>query len=249
MTGNRNSGIGLHFLSMCVIPILFLSFTFFICNSTERTEQKKDFVNNTTKNIKPDTITLQNLTAKQKKILAGAKKCLEEKFNYDMTMAYVALNYKDGSNTGKLVCPNGDLDPKTGVCVEVTIRALRYAGIVDLQEAIHDDIKNNFDKYPMSRWSAKTTDVNIDHRRVPNQLVWFKRNWKEIDVSSNDWQPGDIVVWDMDKDSWGDHIGIISDKNTDGKIFVIHNFPSPGYVAEEDVLNRWKIIGHFRVKE
>jgi uncharacterized protein YijF (DUF1287 family) len=166
-----------------------------------------------------------------------------------MTMAYVALNYKDGINTGKLVYPGGDLAPTTGVCVEVTIRALRCAGIVDLQEAMHIDIQNNFDKYPMSRWSAKTTDVNIDHRRVPNQLVWLRRNWKEIPAGSGDWQPGDIVVWDMDKDSWGDHIGIISDRIEDEKIFVIHNFPSPGYVAEEDVLNRWKIIGHFRVKE
>jgi|SRR5947207_4147380 len=101
----------------------------------------------------------------------------------------------------------------------------------------------------MSRWSAKTTDINIDHRRVPNQLVWFRRSWKEIPESSSDWQPGDIVFWDMDKDSWGDHIGIISDKTENGKPFVIHNFPSPGYVAEENVLNRWKIIGHFRVRE
>jgi len=33
------------------------------------------------------------------------------------------------------------------------------------------------------------------------------------------------------------------------RYMVIHNFPSPGYVAEEDVLNRWEIIGVFRVKE
>jgi len=52
----------------------------------------------------------------------------------------------------------------------------------------------------------------------------------------------------MDKDSWGDHIGIISDKFVDGNPYLIHNFPSPGYVAEENVLNHWKIIGHFRVK-
>jgi uncharacterized protein YijF (DUF1287 family) len=29
---------------------------------------------------------------------------------------------------------------------------------------------------------------------------------------------------------------------------LIHNFPDPGYVAEEDVLNEWTIIGHYRVK-
>jgi uncharacterized protein YijF (DUF1287 family) len=102
---------------------------------------------------------------------------------------------------------------------------------------MHEDIKNNWDKYPMSRWEARQPDANI----------WFKRNW--IEISSNDYQPGDIVVWDMDHDSWGDHIGMISDKTESGRPFMIHNFPSPGYVAEEDVLNRWKIIGHFRVKE
>jgi len=60
----------------------------------------------------------------------------------------------------------------------------------------------------------------------------------------------------MNGDSWADHIGIISDNLTPNlpkeegeRYMVIHNFPSPGYVAEEDVLNRWEIIGVFRVKE
>jgi len=134
--------------SYVYLLILFLSGTFFICNTNENSEIKKDSITQTTKNINPDTNTFKNLTDKQKKILAGAKKCLEEKFSYDMTMAYVALNYKDGLNTGKLVYPDGDLSPSLGVCVEVTIRALRYAGAVDLQEAMHKDIQNNFDKYP-----------------------------------------------------------------------------------------------------
>jgi len=57
------------------------------------------------------------------------------------------------------------------------------------------------------------------------------------------------VVWDMNGDSWGDHIGIFSDSySRDKNLKIIHNFPSPGYAAEEDVLYRWKILGVFRVK-
>jgi len=136
-----------------------------------------------------------------------------------------------------------------GVCTDVTIRALRWGGVCDLQEEIHNDLKSTWNDYTMSRWDAKKPDTNIDHRRVPNQLIWFGKYWKEIKDSV--YQPGDIVVWDMNGDSWADHIGIISDKYTpegEGTLMIIHNFPSPGYVAEEDVLGRWKIAGVFRVK-
>ncbi len=187
------------------------------------------------------------LSENQKKVLEGAKKCLADRFNYDSEMAYHVLEYKDGKFVGGKVFPNGDLDPSLGVCTEVTIRALRYGNIADLQEAIYNDLKSSWSDYPMKRWNAKKPDTNIDHRRVPNQLVWFKKYWQEL--STNDWQPGDVVVWDMDSDGWSDHIGIISDKFVDGVPYVIHNFPSPGYVAEENVLNRWEISGHFMVKD
>lgn len=223
--------------------IIFISSNFICSVNKEHIEQV------TPPNNKKDTIQASKLTEPQKKILEGAKKCLHDKFSYDMQMAYHSLSYKDGVNTGKSVYPNGDLEPGSGVCVEVTIRALRYAGVGDLQQLIHEDLKAHWSDYPMSRWDAKTLDANIDHRRVPNQFIWFKKYWKEISPGKNDWQPGDVVIWDMDADSWGDHIGIISDAQTpEGQPKLIHNFPSPGYVAEEDVLNRWKIIGHFRVK-
>jgi uncharacterized protein YijF (DUF1287 family) len=186
-----------------------------------------------------------NLSVNQKKTLEGAKKCLRDAFKYDKGMSYRVLEYENGEYTGAKVFPGGDLEPGLGVCTEVTIRALRYGNIADLQEAIHDDLKASWNDYPMKRWKAKKPDSNIDHRRVPNQLVWFRKHWQELNRS--DWQPGDIVVWDMDSDGWGDHIGIVSDRFIDGTPCVIHNFPEPGYVAEENVLNRWEIIGHFRV--
>ncbi|RPI19317.1 MAG: DUF1287 domain-containing protein [Ignavibacteriae bacterium] len=164
-----------------------------------------------------------------------------------MGQAYHVLTYLNGENTGSPVFPNGDLEPNLGVCTDVTIRALRFGGVVDLQEVIYNDIKSNQSDYPMKRWNAKKPDKNIDHRRVPNQMIWFSKNWNTI--TDDDYQPGDIVAWDMNEDSWGDHIGIVSDKFSEDKIYLVHNFPSPGYVAEEDVLNRWKIISHYRIKE
>lgn len=201
-----------------------------------------DFKSDNTK----DSVYNFALTENQKKVLEGAKKCLADGFVYDNEMAYHVLEYKNGEYIGGKVFPGGDLDPKLGVCTDVTIRALRYGNIVDLQEAIYNDIKSSWSSYPMKRWGAKKPDTNIDHRRVPNQLVWFKRFWQELDYT--DWQPGDVVVWDMNSDSWGDHIGIISNKYDGDKPYIIHNFPDPGYVAEETVLNEWIIIGHFRIK-
>ena len=202
-------------------------------------------------NNKLDSLKTFNLSENQKKVLAGAKKCLEAKFSYDTEMAYHVLKYRDGEFTGAKVYPNGDLDPSIGVCTDVTIRALRWGGVCDLQEKIHEDIKANWNDYPMSRWDAKKPDPNIDHRRVPNQLVWLKKNWQEI--TDGKYEPGDIVIWDMNGDGWTDHLGIISDvplpfgEGWGGA--VIHNYPSPGYVAEEDVFNRWEITGVFRVKD
>lgn len=196
---------------------------------------------------KSDSTQTSKLTENQKKVLAGAKKCLEAKFSYDISMGYYVLTYKDGVNTGSKVFPGGDMDPAMGVCTEVTIRALRWGGICDLQEEIYNDLKVNFSGYPMSRWGAKKPDPNIDQRRVPNQMVWFEKHWNAI--SGNEYQPGDVVAWDMNGDRWGDHIGIISDVLTsEGIPKLIHNFPDPGYVAEEDVLGRWEIIGHYRIK-
>ena len=228
-----------------IILYFFITIFFLFCCS------KKELHNSVETKNKKDSVVSFSLTENQKKVLAGAKKCLEAGFKYDNQMAYHVLKYRDGELTGAKVYPNGDLDPSLGVCTDVTIRALRWGGVCDLQEVIHEDIISNFSDYPMSRWNAKKPDANIDHRRVPNQLVWFKKNWQEI--IDGVYQPGDVVIWDMDGDSWGDHMGIVSDvplsfgEGWGGA--VIHNFPSPGYVAEEDVLNRWKIIGVFRVRE
>ncbi len=226
-----------------IAVVIFVILLFISCS---KQEVKSEHPN---KNIKKCDSSLTNkftLTENQKKVLAGAKQCLEAKFSYDMTMGYYVLTYKDDVNTGKKVFPMGDLEPTIGVCTDVIVRALRWGGVCDLQEEIYNDIKSNFSSYPMTRWSAKKPDPNIDQRRVPVQMVWFARHWNEVE--GDNYQPGDVVAWDMNKDGWGDHIGIVSDKFVEGVPYLIHNFPDPGYVAEEDVLNEWNIIGHYRIK-
>jgi len=209
--------------------------------------------NSTVTNVKPvqiaevsagrlDQAPLNDL---QKKIIEGARKNLEDNTEYDLTMGYYVLTYEDGVNTGRKVFPGGDLDPAIGVCTDVIVRSLRYAGIVDLQAAVNEDIISNASEYPLSRWGKKKPDTNIDHRRVMNLEVWFARHWRIVE--DENFLAGDIVVWDMNQDGASDHIGIVSDNISSGRNTVIHNHPDPGHIADEDKIFKWKITGHFRI--
>ena len=62
--------------------------------------------------------------------------------------------------------PGGDVPMETGVCSDVTVRALRVLGL-DLQKEMHEDIRRNFSVYPCRRmWGQRKPDRNIDHRRL-----------------------------------------------------------------------------------
>ena len=130
-----------------------------------------------------------------------------------------------------------------GVCTDVVIRAYRKMGI-DLQKEIHEDMAANFNLYAKN-WGLSKTDKNIDHRRVPNMMVFFGRHGtkKPITQSPEDYKPGDIVCWNL---SGGiTHIGIVSNKKSrDGKRpLIIHNIGA-GQVFE-DILFEFKVIGHY----
>jgi uncharacterized protein YijF (DUF1287 family) len=174
-------------------------------------------------------------------ILDGAKAILSERSRYDVTMGYYELKFFNGEKKDKAVYPGGDIDPSMGVCTDVIIRSLRKAEVVDLQEALHEDILKNRKQYPHG-----LGDRNIDHRRVTNLKVWFTKYWDSID--QNNIRPGDIVTWDLNNDGKSDHTGIVSDSRSNGNYFIIHNHQDPGYVAEEDKLYKWKITGIFRIK-
>lgn len=139
--------------------------------------------------------------------------------------------------------PNGDVPLETGVCADVIVRAFRTAGI-DLQVLIHEDMKAHFDAYPRN-WGLRKPDTNIDHRRVPNLAMFFRRRGKALPVTgrASDWKPGDIVIWRLP--SGVPHIGIVSNTVAEGARYtVVHNIGSGA--QNEDVLFAWTVTGHYR---
>lgn len=140
--------------------------------------------------------------------------------------------------------PNGDIPTGLGVCTDVIIRTYRLLGI-DLQKEVHEDMTAHFEVYPQI-WGLKTTDTNIDHRRVPNLMTFFQRHGTVRPVSDDpaDYKPGDIVCWNLGGDVT--HIGIVVDlKSDDGKRYrVVHNI-GQGQVVE-DCLFDFRIIGHYQ---
>ncbi len=155
----------------------------------------------------------------------------------------------DGSYR-KIGYPAGDPGGKVGVCSDLVVRAYRALNI-DMQVRVHNDMKKNFSAYPAKKLYEQTRpDTNIDHRRVPNLMTFFKRHGKSLTVSTaeedlDQWRPGDIVVFDLLENSIPSHIGIISDRKAEnGLPLVIHHFPP--VPTEDNVLEKWKIIGHYR---
>jgi len=143
----------------------------------------------------------------------------------------------------RLSYPGGDVPVATGVCTDVVIRALRQQGL-DLQEAVHRDMRGNFSVYPKN-WGLNRPDSNIDHRRVPNLMTWFKRQGWSLPVKQDAaaYQPGDIVTWDLGRGLT--HIGIISDRQAPTATpLVLHNIGRG--TQEEDILFAYRITGHYR---
>ena len=151
----------------------------------------------------------------------------------------------DGSYI-KIAYPNGDVPPSIGVCTDVIIRSYRKLG-VDLQVLVHEDMRDNFSLYPSNRiWGLSKPDRNIDHRRVPNLQIFFKRHGQSLTISDEGlaYKAGDIVTWMLPGNL--PHIGIVTnDLSQDGKRpLIVHNIGS-GPVLE-DMLFDFKITGHFR---
>jgi uncharacterized protein YijF (DUF1287 family) len=98
---------------------------------------------------------------------------------------------------------------------------------------------------PHPRWRLSRPDPNIDHRRVPNLMTWFKRAGysRPLTRAPADYLPGDVVAWDLGRGIL--HIGIVSDLKSDGVPLVIHNIGAG--TREEDILFRYTIIGHYRL--
>lgn len=116
------------------------------------------------------------------------------------TQVGVTLGYDPAYR--RIAYPGGDVPLATGVCTDVVIRALRAQGL-DLQQRVHEDMRRHFSAYPR-HWGLKRPDPNIDHRRVPNLMTWFDRQGLSLKVgqAAADYQPGDIVTWDLGPGAW-----------------------------------------------
>lgn len=175
--------------------------------------------------------TTLKVSPEVRRVIDSAKRQTQVTTSYDPS--YIQISY-----------PGGDVPSETGVCTDVVIRAFRASG-VDLQQKVHEDMVKEFSAYPR-KWGASTTDTNIDHRRVPNLMVYFERSGKSIAISNNDkdYIPGDVVAWDLGGGIT--HIGLVSDEVDieTGRHWIVHNIGGGAQFA--DVLFSWKVIGHYR---
>ena len=142
--------------------------------------------------------------------------------------------------------PGGDVPADTGVCTDEIIRSYRAVGI-DLQKEVHEDMAGNFSAYPHKwRWLLARPDPNIDHRRVPNLMVFFARKGQTLPISTRaeEYSPGDLVTYDLGRGV--PHIAIVVDRKAPqtGRYMVVHNIGEGPKM--EDVLFNWKITGHYR---
>lgn len=168
-----------------------------------------------------------------KRLVAAAEERTHHAVRYDP--AYVRIPY-----------PGGDVPAGTGVCTDEVIRSYRAVG-VDLQKEVHEDMERDFSAYPRKwRWLSGRTDPNIDHRRVPNLMVFFGRKGETLGITERpeDYLPGDIVTWNLGGNV--PHIGIVTGEKSAGskRPLVLHNIGQGPRM--EDVLFNWKITGHYR---
>lgn len=166
-------------------------------------------------------------------VVAAARKQIGVTVAYDP--AYVTLAY-----------PGGDVPRDRGVCTDVLIRAFRDGLGIDLQKLLHEDMKAHFARYPKI-WGLSKPDKNIDHRRVPNLRIYFKRRNFDLPLPRpgdfSQFQAGDIVTCTVPPNL--PHIMIVSDrKSGSGHPLVIHNIG--GGTREEDALASFPLTGHYR---
>lgn len=196
----------------------------------QKTEQATQLLSHAIDKAMPTAIVNIGIqeTEPEPPLVTSARKQIGVTTKYDP--AYVALKF-----------PMGDVPKDRGVCTDVVVRAYRQQGR-DLQALVNADMKKAWAQYPKI-WGLKSTDKNIDHRRVPNLRVFFTRHGKSLPITNNpaDYKAGDLVTWDV---SGRPHIGIVSNRTKNGTPLIIHNIGAG--TQENDVLFRFNITGHYR---
>ena len=172
-----------------------------------------------------------------------------DNFENDIVVAALGRTQQDVRYDGSyfsMPYPNGDVPPNIGVCTDVIIRAYRAIG-TDLQKLVHEDMSANFSAYPSTRlWGLRSTDANIDHRRVPNLQMFFSRHGEILPVTlqKKDYAPGDLVTWMLPGNL--PHIGIVTGKlsASTGTSLIVHNIGAGPNL--DDMLFTYPITGHYR---
>ena len=170
-----------------------------------------------------------DLAPQVRHLLDAAESQIGETVSYDPS--YVRIGY-----------PGGDVPRDRGVCCDVVIRAYRDGLRIDLQKRVHEDMAAHFSAYPRN-WGLRSTDRNIDHRRVPNLMTFFARAGASLPTGTP-FQPGDIVTQNVAGHL--PHVVIVSgDKNPrSGRYKVIHNIGAGTQLA--DTLMTYPMTGHYR---
>ena len=82
----------------------------------------------------------------------------------------------------KLAFPGGDVPRESAFAPTSSSAPFATPLAIDLQALVNADMKRSiFSAYPKI-WGLNRTDSNIDHRRVPNLRVWFKRKGARVPV-------------------------------------------------------------------
>jgi len=142
----------------------------------------------------------------------------------------------------------GDVPSHIDVCTDVVIRSFRGLGI-DLQKRVHEDMKGTFRSYP-TKWKLSKPDTNIDHRRVPNLMTYFKHAGASLKITDNplDYFAGDVVAWELNtaNSKVPLHIGIVSNYVSEftSNPLIVHNIGAGPQM--NDMLFSHKIIGHYK---
>ena len=143
----------------------------------------------------------------------------------------------------KIPYPGGDVAASTGVCTDEVVRSYRALGY-DLQKLVHEDMAKAFSAYPQ-QWGLHAPDSNIDHRRVPNLQMFFKRQGASLPVTQDagDYKPGDVITCLVPGNR--PHICLVVPSAVGGeRPWIIHNIGLGPQL--EDRLFDFPLTGHYR---
>ena len=154
-------------------------------------------------------------------------------------------------NYTRIPYPLGDVPRTTGVCADVIVRAARDAFALDLQRLVHEDMTRDFAAYPRT-WGLAHPDPNIDHRRVLNLEVFWRRAGAQLWMASGNVggdafpgpsEAGDLLTWLLEGRL--PHVGIVVSSGILGGR-IVHNIGGGVQEIALGQMREQRAKGHFR---